>query len=535
MDNIFYVGVVEDNNDPLMVGRVKVRVAGVHSSDKTILPTEDLPWAILNNPVNSASISGIGESPLGIVTGTWCTVIFLDNETKQIPIVMGTISGLPTDFTEEYEYLGSSRGYDPETKRGYMDPEGIYPLKDNLNESDVNRLARGEKLDNTILVDREENRIKEVVEADEANKQEETKESQRNFKIANNSVKSESQSDISLSEHFTLFDFLRSDTATANNISNYPTSDTIINDLQKLAQNVLEKVVEHYGTVPTVNSGYRGPTLNALVGGVSTSQHCKGQAADIEIPGLSNKELFQWISQNLDFDQVILEYATNIEKDPNSGWVHVSYNEGNNRHQILIIGGEQNSNTTGSSETKPEENNKCWFEPKSPYAAKYPYNQVKQSRSGHIFEVDDTPEHERIHERHKSGTYYEIGPDGTKVCKVVKDNYQLVLGDEYILVKGNVKVKFEGDTNILNEGNIQIQNKKNTSMLIEGDTQLQINGNCETQIQGDMNMFVNGNYNLGVSGNIEITSGGTNNIENAGTTIKSAGNIDIKGTMINLN
>ena len=81
MNNIFYIGVVEDNNDPLKVGRVKVRVAGVHSSDKTILPTEDLPWAILNNPVNSASISGIGESPLGIVTGTWCTVIFLDTET----------------------------------------------------------------------------------------------------------------------------------------------------------------------------------------------------------------------------------------------------------------------------------------------------------------------------------------------------------------------------------------------------------------------------------------------------------------------
>lgn len=534
MNNIFYIGVVEDNNDPLMVGRVKVRVAGIHSSDKTILPTEDLPWAILNNPVNSASVSGVGESPLGIVTGTWCTVIFLDPETKQIPIIMGTITGLPTQYAEEYEYLDSSRGYDPETNRGYIDPEGIYPLKDNIDESDVNRLARGDKLDNTILVDRENNRIKEVAEAKEANKQEESK-SIQTYKTVQNNIKSEPVSDMSLSEHFTLFDFLKSDTATANNITNYPTSDNIISDLQKLAQNVLEKVVEKYNVKPTINSGYRGPTLNALVGGVSTSQHCKGQAADIEIQGISNKELFQWISQNLDFDQVILEYATNIDRDPNSGWVHVSYNEGHNRHQILIIGGEQNSNTTGGSETKPEENNKCWFEPKSPYAAKYPYNQVKQSRSGHIFEIDDTPEHERIHERHKSGTYYEIGPDGTKVCKVVKDNYHIILGDDYILVKGNVKVNFEGDTNILNNGNMQIQNKKNSSFLIEGDSQIQINGKCEAQVKGDLNTFVGGNYKLGVSGSVEITSGGSLSLDNSGTTIKAAGNVDIKGAMINLN
>lgn len=554
MNQIFYIGVVEDINDPLMVGRVKVRVAGVHTSDKNILPTEDLPWAILNNPVSSASISGIGITPVGIVNGTWCNVIFFDPETKQIPVIMGTISGLPSNITEEYEYIGSSRGYDPETKRGYMDPQGVYPLKDNIDESDVNRLARGDKLDSTVLSQREEDRIKDVEEASSANNKDQENDSnnQRNTKSNNynvaNNISMYSNNDLSgdvqLSPHFTLYDFIKSDTASANKINNYPTSPEIIKNLQSLSINLIEKIVEHYNQVPNINSGYRGPALNALVGGVSTSQHCKGQAADIEIMGLSNKELFQWIGQNLDFDQVILEYATNIEKDPNSGWVHVSYNEGHNRHQILLIGGEQNSNTTGGSGSQEQsKDDKCWYEPKSPYAAKYPYNQVTQTRSGHIVEFDDTPEHERIHERHKSGTYYEIGPDGTKVTKIVKDNYNIILGDSYLLIEGNVKLNIKGDTNILNEGNMQIQNKGDLSLLNEGETQLQINGNCETQIQGDCNTYIEGDYNLGVGGKINITSagdmgfelGGSLNIENSGTDIKSAGNIDIKGTIINLN
>ncbi len=539
MNQVFYIGVVEDNNDPLMVGRVKVRVAGIHTSDQTILPTEDLPWAILNNPVNSASISGVGDSPVGIVCGTWCTVIFLDPETKQIPLVIGTISGLPTDVTEEYEFLDSSRGYDPETKRGYMDPQGIYPLKDNINESDINRLARGDKLDSTILTDRENNRIKEVQEATKANDTgDNSTDSSSDQTITTYNLRSRSQNtgDITLSEHFTLYDFLKSDTASANNIDNYPVSNDIINNLQLLAENVLEKIVNHYNTKPTINSGYRGPTLNALVGGVSTSQHCKGQAVDIEINGLSNKELFQWINQNLDFDQVILEYATNIDRDPNSGWVHVSYNQGNNRHQVLIIGGEQNTNTTGGLNNNEQSgDNKCWYEPKSPYAAQYPYNQVKQSRSGHIFEVDDTPSHERIHERHRSGTYYEIGPDGTKVTKIIKDNYNIILGNNYLLIEGDVKINIKGNVNILNEGTVAVENKKDSSMKINGTSQIEIAGDCETNIQGNYNTYVGGDYNLGVSGNVNITSAGTNNIENSGTTIKSAGNVDIKGTIINLN
>lgn len=138
-----------------------------------------------------------------------------------------------------------------------------------------------------------------------------------------------------LSEHFTLQDLCSSQTATKYGINNTPSSD-IIEKLKLLANNVLEPIYKHYGKV-TVNSGYRGPALNSVVGGALTSQHCKGEAADIEILGVNNYDLAVWIRDNIDFDQLILEFATNLSSDPNSGWVHVSYKSSNNRHQLLTI------------------------------------------------------------------------------------------------------------------------------------------------------------------------------------------------------
>ena len=100
-----------------------------------------------------------------------------------------------------------------------------------------------------------------------------------------------------------------------------------------LFDKVVQPVRDHFG--PTVlNSGYRGPELNEAVGGSSKSQHCKGQAADIEVPGVPNAELAEWIKENCDFDQLILEFYT--PGIPDSGWVHVSYvSEEDNRKSIL--------------------------------------------------------------------------------------------------------------------------------------------------------------------------------------------------------
>ena len=135
-----------------------------------------------------------------------------------------------------------------------------------------------------------------------------------------------------LSENFTMAEFIKSDTANRLGIDNTPEGQHL-EAAKALFENVVQKVRDHFG--PTViNSGYRCPELNEAVRGSKTSQHCHGEAADIEVPGVANGDLAQWIVDNLEFDQVILEFYT--PGQPSSGWVHVSYKaDGTNRKKAL--------------------------------------------------------------------------------------------------------------------------------------------------------------------------------------------------------
>ena len=139
--------------------------------------------------------------------------------------------------------------------------------------------------------------------------------------------------DMQLSEHFKLSEFTKSETATRKRIDNTPGPAHATN-LKKVCEKILEPVRKHFGKPVRINSGYRGPALNAAVGGSSKSQHCNGEAVDFEIDGLANPTLAKWVSENCEFDQIILEFY-DPKEGPNSGWVHASYSEGKNRKQIL--------------------------------------------------------------------------------------------------------------------------------------------------------------------------------------------------------
>ena len=134
-----------------------------------------------------------------------------------------------------------------------------------------------------------------------------------------------------LTQHFTLEELTKSQTGDRLGIDNLPGSDAL-DCLKVLCARVLEPLRVHYGPI-FINSGYRCPDLNKAVGGASTSQHCLGQAADIEVAGVANGDLAAWIAANLDFDQVILECYR--KGQPNSGWVHVSYKTSGNRKEQL--------------------------------------------------------------------------------------------------------------------------------------------------------------------------------------------------------
>ena len=135
-----------------------------------------------------------------------------------------------------------------------------------------------------------------------------------------------------LTRNFSLAELTKSETALRHDMDNTPGAAEIAN-LTELAGKVLQPVRDHYAKGVKVNSGFRHPEVNAKVGGSKTSDHCKGQAADIEIPGVANAELAEWIKDNLEFTQLILEFYT--PGIPDSGWVHVSYDPNNLKKQVM--------------------------------------------------------------------------------------------------------------------------------------------------------------------------------------------------------
>jgi hypothetical protein len=147
-----------------------------------------------------------------------------------------------------------------------------------------------------------------------------------------------------LSKNLSLAEVTRSETAKRRGISNMPTPEHIEN-FKKLAENVFQPIRDHFGCPIHISSGYRSEALNKAIGGagkvingkyVASSQHCHGEAIDIDMDGsasgVTNKEVFDYIKENLNFDQLIWEFGT----DANPDWVHVSFDSlGKQRKQIL--------------------------------------------------------------------------------------------------------------------------------------------------------------------------------------------------------
>jgi len=184
----WFQGVVEDRQDPLKLGRVRVRVLGLHTESKVSIPTEDLPWAHVMQPITSAAMNGIGSTPIGPVPGTWVIGFFRDGNACQEPVIMGTLGGIPEDaanktkgFNDPRDTTGldetlataprknRSRSYKkgtgvtltPETQ-AYSFPRVAHPLGCTLQEPDTNRLARNENTANTIVQIKKDNRDKLV-------------------------------------------------------------------------------------------------------------------------------------------------------------------------------------------------------------------------------------------------------------------------------------------------------------------------------------------------------------------------------------
>ena len=344
---LWFTGVVEDRNDPNKAGRVRVRALGHHTSNTTILPTADLPWAHCMLPSTSAGISGLGQSATGLVEGSWVLGYFRDGNDRQEPIVMGTLPGYPAELSQA---------------GGFYDPNGIYPkYKD---EPDTNRLA--------------------------------------------------------------------------------------VNDEDK----------EHLSL--TLRKATR-------ITGISTADFDPFKAAD-------------------------------------------------------------NSQVIGSpSDT--------YDQPEVPYNASYPKNNVYESESGHIMEYDDTASNERIHQRHRTGTSYEIDASGNKEEIIKGESYRLLSNKEQVQIQGQSDITIDGRHKLFinksqttdNHYDIQIGRGASINIQVDsGDVNIHtIEGKMNLNAGGDYNLKVGGNYTVEVAGNTLETIEGTKTSNTTGAVIHRGSTIDL--------
>jgi len=285
---VWWYGVVEDIDDPLQMGRCRVRCFGFHNEDTNLIPLEALPWAVPVQPVTSAAKSGVGLSPTGLVQGSHVFGFFQDGLDAQQPVVVGSIAQIPRNAP---------------SAKGFNDPTLTYPRKESIdgssiiNEQDTSRLSRGVE-EGTAIESKRRTTEKEI-----------------------------------------------------------PTAKTRLSD--------------------------------------------------------------------------------------------------------------------------SEEDQEKWNEPETPFNPLYPRNHVHQSESGHVIEIDDTPTRERLHTYHRSGTFEEIHPDGSKVTKVVADNYELIMSDNNVHVSGNVNL-------VVGATGPEDGQGSNISIVVRGDANLQVDGDATAVVGNDL-------------------------------------------------
>ena len=542
----WFVGVVEDRMDPKRLGRLRVRCLGHHTEDKVKLPTSDLPWAHPMNPITSATVSGIGQTPLVAVEGTWVVGFFTDGPTAQQPVIMGTLPGVPKNT--------------PTGEKGFEDPNAAYPRE--AGQSDVNRLAINEtaEVPDTEAV----GGGNQVLEMNGGDPNDENSIALRNH--PDETVR-KAQFQADLQDHLSKVKGFKSGSNASDMLkaatdfkNTYAKKFKLPANILQSKENILTGAVNHIDTIVSkrigsVNGTDIGTMLkDSILVNAKGKLYTPGNLKDILPSNLSVDAIKNGIQNIKSFNIKDLStssldnfasLATNkipgnlIKGDVVAGALKyfksplkkVSLNphltsvldkanltQNIGMAQIDGVAGEilgtsgLNTAVTGLGQIDADLDSLsggAWSEPPSPYAAEYPYNHVYESESGHVKEFDDTAGAERIHERHTSGTGYEIGPAGTKVTKVVKDNYEIISNDDFLHVKGTrrqtvdegVRIRCNAKAGFGNSYSIEVGAGSNCNIEVNG-------GNVNVSAKG---FGIGGNINLNATGNINMNAGGSIN------------------------
>lgn len=533
---IWWTGVVESRDDPEKLGRCKVRIFGYHTDDLTVLPTKNLPWAIPMQPVTSAATSGVGSTPVGLVTGSWVIGFFLDGKEAQRPVIMGTIAGKPKTQPEATQkqkqesvssnVLTDGRGnivYDdtgaPIRRADAQDPNYFAPLL----QSDVRLIL------NTISAELSGASYTKEGDDGELGKYQLTAATLINLGyvkrppggLVDNTI-------LANSDYWTGKNGIVSKTSFLNSAS--------IQD--QIAEEQFKKI---YDTL--VRQGKINETDNrAVAGGLIASGFIVGTKNADKLDkktatGEKARTYFVLVNKALggDAEEFFNTYGetdtyiankntTNLTnedlakitgfKDPNKKYPKYEYT-GLSDINKLAIGDRSHLALQIKDNKRVEEiplaqSSQTWDEPEAAFSGVYPYNQVIETEAGHVIELDNTPNAERIHIFHKSGSYLEIDVNGTSVRKVVGENYEVFDRNNFVYVKGAKTLTVEGKTSILV--------KDDCNITVEGDLDVTTNGQAMVQAAGNL---------VGIGENVLVTA-------TKGMDIVSGGPINMQGTEINM-
>lgn len=541
----YFFGVVEDRMDPLYLGRVRVRVFNLHPftkvrSDISGIATDDLLWMEVMQPVTSSAISGIGHSPTNLLPGTHVVVVFKD-EYFQDGLVIGTYAG---QYTKK-----------PDTNYGFCDPNGEYPR---YIGNDVNTLARAgreselqpaEDAEVPVTVENQDLNVSDAPEPD-------------NTPI-------DEIPEVTDPGSFTLEQMLINDEGIRVNVywdtEGYPTigiGHLIIHERTKNMTRINEVLSQHVGRT-VGNSRITQEECSALFAkDVSTVRTEIRKSAKVYAVYSQLDNIRQMAIENMcfqmgvggvsDFNKALAYMALKRWNDAHrelldSAWARQTPGRANRVARVIqfgnlvsygvpVTGAPTRRRVRRSIVMEPaprsQSSGKLFSEPKSSYAAQYPYNHVYESESGHIQEFDDTPGHARYHRLHPSGTFIEVHPDGTRVTKIVGEDFVIAQSGRNVKVSGNLNVVVEGNCTQYIMGNVSQTVdgsmtqfvRGNVTETVEGSVNSQVNGNVTELVKGNVNSTVNGDVTYQVDGNVKGTVGG-----NADLTIVGNCNTEVQG------
>lgn len=461
---VWWYGVVEDRRDPLYLGRVKVRCIGFHTHDKSLIPTDDLPWAQVIQPITSAAISGIGTTPIGPLEGTHVFGFFRDGNEGQEPVVLGTCVGIPSTVANRYVGFFDPRKFDQRKK----DP---YPPLFVDRQSDGVRAKIFEHSDDPLTAKKE-------------------------FFTGENSFKG----------------------ATLTYVKDFTTDK------------VLAKVISSDGTELYSEQSY-SPNPNENYMKFDTNGKLNYSLPSIPLLSQSKINLGKNDKSKHPFGEIIVQ----------SNVINRSIEEARNGlHSELPMLLNNKNRTDGA---------KIWGVPRTCFDPEYPFNHVTYTESGHLFEMDDTPNHERVRLLHRSMSYLEYQNNGDKIDNVVGDAYYTTDASKFSHILGNDVQNIGGGLSLYlntrlqkgNDGYIKVGDKSNFSIeTIDGNITISAKGTLtlkgsKIETYTDGSDLIENRENVITRQNFRIKDSYETDIQSETFKVNAPSKIRMRGGSFNLN